>query len=138
VIDKTSDGVVMVSLDHFRKSKVRPVHKERIPSASDWAAIDTMCRRLHLPEKSQFRVRILLGALLIEAANSAHARVCWRAIRERIEAPFREVVGDEPRYQPILDRWHELNAMSNAFWRDWAIGTKPFIDDRSAGFSICN
>jgi hypothetical protein len=131
-------SVVMINLDEYRKSKERPVEKERIPSGSDWAAIDTMCERHQLTAESQYRVRILLGGLLIEAANSPHARVCWRAIRAHIEAPFRPVVGDEPQYQPAIERWHKINAMSNAFWRDWAIGTKPFIDDRSAGFSNCN
>jgi hypothetical protein len=126
----------MISLDGFRKSKERPMKRERIPSASDWASIETMCRRLQLTEESQYRVRIILAALLIEAANNASARVCWLAIRELIESPFRAVVGDEPRYQPLLDRWHELNKLSNDFWRNYAIGTMPCIDDRSVGYSL--
>jgi hypothetical protein len=128
----------MVNLDEYRKSKERPVEKQRIPSSADWHALDLMCERLLLTEESQYRVRILLGGLLIEAANSAHARVCWRAIRELIEAPFREVVGDEPRYQPLLDRWHQLNKLSNDFWRYYATSPKPSIDDRPAGYSRCN
>jgi hypothetical protein len=131
-----SDPAAVISLDGFRKSKERPVKKERIPSASDWASIETMCRRLQLTEESQYRVRIILAALLIEAANNASARVCWLAIRELIESPFRAVVGDEPRYQPMLDRWHELNNLSNDFWHNYAIGTMPCIDDRSAGYSL--
>jgi hypothetical protein len=55
-----------------------------------------------------------------------------------IEAPFRAVEGDEPRYQPMIDRWHELNNLSNDFWRNFAARPMPRIDDRLAGHSLCN
>jgi hypothetical protein len=59
----------VISLEGFRKSREAPVKLERIPSSSDWAAIETMCSRLLLTEESQYRVRIILGALLIEAGT---------------------------------------------------------------------
>jgi hypothetical protein len=133
-----SDSAAVVSLDEFRKVKEVPVKLERVPSSADWSAIDVMCHRLMLTEDSQYRPRIILAAILIEAANCPHARIIWREIRELIEAPFRAVVGDEPRYQPMIDRWHELNNLSNDFWRNFAARPMPHIDDRSAGHSLCN
>jgi hypothetical protein len=112
-----------------------PAVLERMPARDDWRAVTRLCERLALIPANEYRVRLFLGALLVETASNAHARVCWQEIKAAIDAPLPPDIPGEPAGHSKLNRLRQIDALYCDYRRHWSSVPAPCVDPELAGYA---